>query len=50
MAKLGAVQSPGYPFHPANPAENDLPPRRKLILDTIREADAPLQPLSLIHI
>lgn len=49
MAKLGAVQSPGYPFHPANPAENDLPPRRKLILDTIREADAPLQPREIAN-
>ena len=52
MAKLGAAQSPGYPFCSEAPAENDLPPRRRLILDTTRESDSPLQPreLSLIHI
>lgn len=44
MAKLGAAQSPGYPFCSEAPAENDLPPRRRLILDTIRESDSPLQP------
>lgn len=44
MVKPGAVQDSGYQPQPANPAENNLPPRRKLLLDTIRRAGVPLQP------